>query len=68
MIILAGVYSSYSKWIKIETEIAKKYNKPIIAVEYWGSEKTSKVVKDAANVIVKWNAKAIAKAVRDYAL
>lgn len=68
VIILAGVYSSYSKWIKIETEIAKKYNKPIIAVEYWGSEKTSKVVKDAANVIVKWNAKAIAKAVRDYAL
>lgn len=36
VIILAGVYASYSKWINIEIELAKQYNKPIIAVEYWG--------------------------------
>ncbi len=55
VIILAGVYSSYSKWINIEIEIAQKYNKPIIAVEPWASEKTSKVVKDNATKIVGWN-------------
>jgi MTH538 TIR-like domain (DUF1863) len=55
IIILAGVYSSYSKWINIEIEIAQKYNKPIIAVEPWASEKTSKVVKDNATKIVGWN-------------
>ena len=55
VIILAGVYSSYSKWINIEIEIAQKYSKPIIAVEPWASEKTSKVVKDNATKIVGWN-------------
>lgn len=55
IIILAGVYSSYSRWINIEIEIAKKYNKPIIAVEPWASEKTSRIVKDNATKIVGWN-------------
>ncbi|MBR4793342.1 MAG: TIR domain-containing protein [Bacteroidaceae bacterium] len=68
VIILAGVYATYSKWINIEIELAKKYNKPIIAVEYWGAERTSKVVKDAATTIVKWNAKSVAQAVRLYAI
>jgi hypothetical protein len=68
VIILAGVYATYSKWINKEIKIAKKYNKPIIAVEYWGSEKTSSVVKGAADVIVKWQAKSVADAVRKYAI
>lgn len=68
VIILAGVYASYSKWINIEIQIAQKYGKPIIAVEYWGAERTSSVVKNAADVIVKWNAKSVADAVRNYAL
>ena len=68
VIILAGVYSTYSKWINKEIEIAKKYNKPIIAVEYWGTERTSSVVKNAATTIVKWNAASIANAVRLYAI
>lgn len=64
VVILAGVYSTYSKWINKEIEIAKKYGKPIIAVEYWGAERTSTVVKNAATEIVKWNANSIASAVR----
>ncbi|MBQ3676032.1 MAG: TIR domain-containing protein [Bacteroidales bacterium] len=68
VIILAGVYATYSKWINKEIKIAKKYDKPIIAVEYWGSEKTSTVVKEAADVIVKWQAKSVADAVREYAI
>lgn len=66
VIILAGVYATYSKWIKKEIEIAQKYNKPIIAVEYWGAEHTSTVVKEAASVVVKWNARSIANAVKLY--
>lgn len=68
VIILAGVYATYSKWINKEIKIAKKYNKPIIAVEPFASEKTSKVVRDAATVIVGWRASSIANAVRIYAL
>lgn len=68
VIILAGVYATYSKWINIEIELAQNYNKPIIAVQPWGAERTSTVVKDAADTIVKWNAKSVANAVRDYAI
>lgn len=68
VIILAGVYATYSRWINKEIEIAQKYAKPIIAVEYWGSERTSSVVKQAATAIVKWNAKSVADAVKKYAL
>lgn len=68
VIILAGVYSTYSKWINKEIEMAKKYKKPIIAVQPWGAERTSIVVKNAATVIVGWNAKSVANAVRNYAI
>ena len=64
VIILAGVYASYSKWIDKEIDISSDYSKPIIAVEPWGSEKTSKRVKDAADKIVKWNGKSVADAVK----
>lgn len=68
VIILAGVYSTYSKWINREIEMAQKYNKPIIGVQLWGAESISSVVRKAATVIVGWNAKSIANAVRNYAI
>jgi len=69
VVILAGVYSTYSKWIKNEIEISKKvYSKPIIAVEPWGSEKTSEIVKSNADVIVKWNSSSIVDAIRKYSI
>ena len=64
ILILAGVYSTYSKWINIEIELAKSMNKKIIAIEPWGAEKTSTVVKSAADEIVKWNTDAIVNAIR----
>lgn len=64
VLIMAGVYSTYSKWINIEIELAKSMNKKIIAIEPWGSEKTSRTVKDAADVIVGWNAASIVNAIR----
>lgn len=67
VIILAGVYSSYSKWINAEIELAKKgfaTPKKIIAIEPWGAEKTSAVVKAAADEIVKWNTQSIVDAIR----
>ena len=68
VIILAGVYSSYSKWIDKEIKIAKeefKAEKPIIAIQPWGAEKTSKKVKDAATKIVNWNSKSIITAIKE---
>lgn len=68
VIILAGVYSTYSKWIDKEIEIAQDMGKPILAVEPWGSEKTSSKVKNAADKIVKWNTNSIVDAIREISL
>ncbi len=67
VLILAGVYANYSKWIKKEIIIAQTEfitPKPIIAVEYWGSERTSTIVKDAADLIVKWQSDSIITAIK----
>lgn len=63
VLILAGVYATYSKWINIEIDLAKKLGKKIIAIEPFGSEKTSSFVKKAADKIVGWNTDAIIKAI-----
>lgn len=68
VIIMAGVYSTYSKWINKEIEIAQTeflIPKPIIAVEPWASEKTSVKVKDAADKIVGWNSSSIINAIKE---
>lgn len=66
VLILAGVYSTYSKWINIEIELAKEMGKRIIAIEPWASQKTSQTVKNNADVIVGWNTESIVKAIRNY--
>ena len=68
VIIMAGVYSTYSKWINKEIEIAQtefSTPKPIIAVEPWASEKTSIKVKEAADKIVGWNSSSIISAIKE---
>lgn len=64
VLILAGVYATYSKWINIEIDLANEMGKKIIAVEPWGAERTSKVVKDNADHIVKWNTSSIVNAIK----
>ena len=66
VLILAGVYASYSKWINIEIDLAKEMNKKIIAIEPWGSERTSLIVKNNADEIVGWNTSSIVRAIRGY--
>ena len=71
VIILAGVYSSYSKWIDKEISIAENEfstRKKIIAVEPWGSERTSLTVKSAADRIIGWNSESVIRAIKELAL
>lgn len=66
VVILAGVYASYSKWINHEIKIAaNELSKPIVAIQPWGAEKTSKTVKDNATEVVKWNSSSIVTAIRN---
>jgi hypothetical protein len=70
IVILAGVYSSYSKWINAEIVIAQEgfqNPKPILAIEPFASERTSMTVKASANKIVSWNTNSIVSAIRELA-
>lgn len=66
VLILAGVYATYSKWINIEIEIANRLGKRIIAIEPRGAKRTSAVVKRAADTVVKWNGASVVNAIEGY--
>jgi hypothetical protein len=71
VLILAGVYSTYSKWINKEIIICTAEfttKKPIIAIQPWGAERTSKIVKDQADRIVGWNTESIVSAIREVSI
>ena len=70
ILILAGVYATYSKWIEKEVKIAREefsVEKPIVAIQPRGSERTSVFVKDNADRIVRWNTESIVSAIRGLA-
>lgn len=68
VLVLAGVYATYSKWIDIEIDLASSgfaKRKPIIAILPRGSQRTSVPVKHAADRIVRWNTQSIVDAIRE---
>ena len=68
VLILAGVYATYSKWINIEIDLALRgylNSKPIIAIRPWGNERISEPVRQAADRIVGWNTESVVQAIRD---
>lgn len=71
VMIMAGVYSTYSKWINKEIQAAKKgllNPKPIIGVKPWGQTNVSSVVVENADALVGWNTESIVNAIRRYAI
>lgn len=71
VLILAGVYATYSKWINKEIYICKNEflsPKPIIGVRQWDAEKISSVVSENADDIVGWNTASIVSAIRRLAI
>jgi hypothetical protein len=66
VLIMAGMYSTYSKWINKEIEIAKRMGKVIIAVKPFGAERISTVVRDAAHAECAWNTNSIVSAIRQH--
>lgn len=64
VIIMAGVYSTYSKWINKEIEIAKRLGKPILAVKPHGSTNISTTVRAAADEVCSWSTESVVSAIR----
>ena len=65
VLVIGGMYCNYRKWIKKEIEKTKKYNKPILLIEPYGSNRIPNDVEINANKIVKWNTKSIVEAIRE---
>lgn len=67
VLIMAGVYASYSRWIQEEIYLAKDgfgNPKPVIAIRPRGNMRISRVVVDAADKVVGWNTESIVNAIR----
>ena len=71
ILVMAGVYATYSTWIKREIKIAKtefQVPKPIIAIKPWAQTNISQVVAENADEIVGWNTDSIVSAIRRLAI
>lgn len=65
VVIMAGKYATYSKWIQKEIKIAKTdFTKPVVAICPWGAQQISSTVKDVADEVAKWNTDSIVAAIR----
>ncbi len=68
VLIISGIYVSYSEWIQAEIDFASLLDKPIIGIKPWGSERIPSAVQEAAKVMVGWNTSSIITAIRNYSL
>lgn len=71
IVIMAGVYATYSTWIQNEIEIAKSgfsTSKPIVAVKPRGNVNVSTVVSQAADRIVGWSTESVVSAIREVSI
>jgi len=67
VVIISGMYTSYSDCIEMEIDLAGELNKPIIGVKPWGNEQMPRKVKEEADIVVGWNAQSIVNAVQECA-
>lgn len=68
IIVVTGMYASYSEWIDYEIDEAIRMNKPIIGIKPWGNERVPKKISDNTTTLVGWNSASLISAVRNYAL
>lgn len=67
IIVLAGMYANYSKWMDFEIDKAVEYGKPIVGVKPWGNERVPAKISENADEIVNWQSSSVVQAVRDNA-
>lgn len=64
VIVAAGMYASYSRWIDYEIQTAVSMGKPILAVKPWGNERLPQAVQDNASLIVGWNSVSVINGIK----
>ncbi len=66
VVVIAGVYASYSSSIKREVRLAKQNSKPTLAIIPWGSNRTSDI-KNKCDVVVGGYTDSIVSAIKELA-
>ena len=64
VIVIAGVYASYSPSIREEIRLAKLHLKPTLAIIPWGSQRATGL-RNECDRVVNWNTASIVSAIRD---
>lgn len=64
---IAGIYASYSEWMKWELNTAKSMGKPVLGVIPWNQQRVSQIVDQISDKIVRWNTESIVEAIRQMA-
>ncbi len=67
LVILAGVFEEYRRWLNLELETAKKLKIPVILVEAVDPKHTNFKEKRAAVATVKWDVKELGDAIVKHA-
>lgn len=67
LIILAGVYEEFKRWINLELDAAKKLKIPVILVEAVSPKHTNFKEKRAACATVKWDVQELGDAIVKHA-
>ena len=66
IIVIAGMYASYSKWIEYELDEAHRQNKLIIGIKPWGQQRIPQKIQSYAREIVGWNSASLINAIKKY--
>jgi hypothetical protein len=64
VLVLAGMYGSFSPWIQSEIEAAQDIGRPIIGVEPNGQQRVPQEVRNAAREMVGWRSESVIGAIR----
>ena len=65
VVIVGGMYASYSEWIEYEIKKAYEMGKCIILIKPWGNKKLPEIAKKYATKIVNWNKKSLIDAIKE---
>lgn len=68
MIVISGMYATYSEWIDYEIDIAVKYKKPIIGIRPRNQQRVPIKIQQNATTLVGWNSASVISAIRQFAL
>lgn len=66
VLIIAGMYYNYRKWIQKEIDIANEYGKPIIVIRPRGQVRMPSELISNNYHQVNWNTDSIVSAIRQY--